>query len=105
MDTNRYLRLIHRHRLVVPPGTNVKVTTRYLRLIHRFHPSQRYRYVDEPVLLGWTFGLFSGIVHFTPCDVWLFFSSCEAIRSYALIITCYYLFSGIYLIALSRLEL
>jgi len=78
---------------------------RCLRLIHRFHPSQRYRYVDEPVLLGWTFGLFSGSVHFTPCDVWLFFSSCEAIRSYALIITCYYLFSGIYLIALSRLEL
>ena len=28
--TNQYLRLIHRHRLVVPPGTNLKVTTRYL---------------------------------------------------------------------------
>jgi len=28
--TNRYLRLIHRYRLMVPPGTNIKVTTRYL---------------------------------------------------------------------------
>ena len=26
----RYLRLIHRHRLVVPSGTNGKVTIRYL---------------------------------------------------------------------------
>ena len=59
-NTNRYLRLIHRHRLVVTPGTNVKVTTRYLwrtlgigwwylRLIHRSHPPQKYRYQDEPV--------------------------------------------------------
>jgi hypothetical protein len=28
--TNRYLRLVYRYRLVVPPGTNIKVTTRYL---------------------------------------------------------------------------
>ena len=37
-NTNRYLRLVYRYRLVVPPGTNIKVTTRYLRLIQRFHP-------------------------------------------------------------------
>ena len=47
--TNQYLRLIHRYRLMVPPGTNVKVTTRYLRLIYRFHQPQKYRYEDEPV--------------------------------------------------------
>jgi hypothetical protein len=29
-NINRYLRLVYRYRLVVPPGTNVKVTTRYL---------------------------------------------------------------------------
>ena len=28
--TNRYLRLIHRYRLMVPPDTNVKITIRYL---------------------------------------------------------------------------
>ena len=27
---HRYLRLVYRYRLVVPPGTNIKVTTRYL---------------------------------------------------------------------------
>jgi len=26
----RYLRLVYRYRLVVPPGTIIKVTTRYL---------------------------------------------------------------------------
>ena len=29
-NLNQYLRLVYRYRLVVPPGTNVKVTTRYL---------------------------------------------------------------------------
>jgi len=79
--TNQYLRLVYRYRLVVPPGTKIKITTRYLwrdlgtgcntnrylRLIHKFHPPQNYRYGDEPVpmlhryrfisipvLLGWT---------------------------------------------------
>ena len=55
--TNQYIRLNYRHRLVVPPGTNVKVTTRYLWaalgtgwwLIHRFHTPQKYQYEDEPV--------------------------------------------------------
>ena len=48
-NTNWYLSLVYRYRFVVPPGTNVKVTTRYLRLIHRFHPPQKYRYEDELV--------------------------------------------------------
>ena len=60
-NTNRYLKLIYRYRLVVPPGTNIKVITRYLwRAFHKFHPPQKYRYGDElvpkvisiPVLLG-----------------------------------------------------
>ena len=38
-----------RYWLVLPPSTNVKVTTRYLRLIHRFHPPPKYRYEDESV--------------------------------------------------------
>ena len=48
---------------MVPPGTNIKVTTWYLwralgtgtnlRLIQKFHPPQKYRYGDEPVpMLG-----------------------------------------------------
>ena len=45
--TNQYLRLIHRHWLVVLSDTNVKVTTRYLRLIHRSHPPQKYRYIRK----------------------------------------------------------
>ena len=28
--TNRYLRLVYRYRLVVPPGTNIKITTQYI---------------------------------------------------------------------------
>ena len=76
-NTNRYLKLIHRHWLVVPPGTNIKVSTRYLwralgiglcyqlsigvtnrylSLVHRFHPPQKYRYEDEPVPTS-TFGV------------------------------------------------
>ena len=58
-NTNQYLRLIRRHWLVVPPGTNLKVTNRYLRFIHRFHPPQKYRY-EPSIGIGvhtGTFGL------------------------------------------------
>ena len=55
-NINRYLRLVYRYRLVVPPGTNIKVTIWYPRLIHRFHPPQKYWYGDEPVHAG-TFGV------------------------------------------------
>ena len=52
--TNRYLRLIHWHRLVIPPGTNVKVTTRYqwrASSIDSIYPKSTYRYENEPVAM------------------------------------------------------
>ena len=49
-NTNRYLRLIYRYRLVVPPGTNIKVTIRYL---WRASQMYRYQFISIPVLLGW----------------------------------------------------